>query len=397
MSQSDAIDPKNAENAKLPRRDLIILPLLSLLTMALCLFAAEAVARYFFVAVQDNSCSIDDPTINFRYSRNCTTHAKSAEGPWVAHQFNDCGYRTRESCGPKPPGTTRISLLGASVAEGYLVPYDEAFAVRAARQLTIELGRPVEIQNLGREECYPICVFHRLDEALALKPDLLLIAISPLDLERTDPSDVPGRYKPMPRGIDQTQLRHMMDPHYAFNAVQDIVAHSHAGVAALYFLFQNPATYVRMYLFSSERAAYLRTTLSPAWERRMDAYELLLAEMAQKAHDANVPIALVEIPSFAQAAMVSMNDIPYGLNPHAFDERLREISVRHGIQFIDVLNAFQHGPGANKLFYVVDGHMNGEGCAILSNALVEQLIKEQRAALMGHNEARPRTVPEHGR
>jgi hypothetical protein len=398
VSQSNDIAPVNVQEAKLPRRDLIILPLLSLLTLAVCLLAAEGAARYFFVVVHDNSCSIDDPAISFRYRPNCTTHAKAAEGTWVVHQFNDCGYRTRESCGPKPPGTTRISLLGASAAEGFLVAYDETFAVRAARQLTLELGRPVEIQNLGREECYPICVFHRVDEALALKPDLLIVAVTPTDLERLDPSDVPNRYKPMaPQVLDQAQLRHKMDPHSALNAVQDFVAHSHAGTAALHFLFQNPATYVRMFLFSSERAAYLRTSLSPAWDKRLDGYDILLDEMAQKARDANVPIALVEVPSFAQVSLVSMSNVPPGLDPYAFNERLKQIAARHGIQFIDGLDAFKHGPESNRLFYVVDGHMNEEGCALLGNALAEQLMKGQKAALLGENEAQRQTGPEHGR
>jgi hypothetical protein len=386
------------QEAKLPRRDWIILPLLSLLTIAVLLLAAEGAARHFFVSVRDDSCEVDDSTISFRFRPNCTSHGKASEGPWVTHQFNDCGYRTRESCGPKPPNTTRISLLGASSAEGFLVAYDETFAVRAATQLTLELGRPVEIQNLGREECYPICVFHRVDEALALKPDMLLVAVSPTDLERMDPSEVPNRYKPMPpQALDQAQLRHKMDPHHAFNAVQDLVAHSHVGIAALYFLFQDPATYVRMYLFSSERAAYLRTSLSPAWVKRLEAYDILLDEMAQKARNANVPIVLVEDPSFAQVSLVSMSNIPPGLDPYAFNERLRQIAERHGIQFIDGLDAFRHGPAANQLFYVVDGHMNRKGCAMLGNAIAEQLIKGQRAALLGQNEAQRRPAPERGR
>lgn len=398
MSQSNDIASKSTQEAKLPRRDLIILPLLSLLTLAVCLLAAEGVARHFFTAVHDNHCSIDDRMIGFRYRPNCTTHAKAEEGTWVDHHFNDCGYRTMESCGPKPPGTIRISLLGASAAEGFLVPYDETFAIRAARRLTIELGKPVEIQNLGREQCYPICVFHRVDEALALKPDLLIVTVTPTDLERTDPSDVPNRYKPMPpQALDQEKLRHKMDPHIALNAVQDFVGHSHIGVAALHFLFQNPATYVRMFLFSSERAAYLRTLLSPAWDKRLDGYDILLAEMAQKARDAKVPLVLVEDPSFAQVSLLSMRNVPPGLDPYAFNERLRQIAVRHGIQFIDGLDAFKHGPEANRLFYVVDGHMDEEGCALLGKALAEQLMKEQKVALLGQNDAQRHAAPERGR
>ena len=398
MSQSNVPATENMQEAKLPRRDWIILPLLSLLTIAVLLLAAEGAARYFFVSVRDDSCEIDDSTISFRFRPTCTSHSKSAEGPWMESQFNDCGYRTRESCGPKPPNTTRISLLGASSAEGYLVAYDETFAARAAKQLTIELGRQVEIQNLGREQCFPICIFHRVDEALALKSDLLLIAVAPLEFDRMDPSDVKDRYKPMLSGLDQAQLRKGIDPNKkALTPVEDFVRHSRAGLAALHFLFQNPATFERMYMLSGEHANYLRTPFSPAWEKRMEAFDLLLGEMAQKARDANVPIVLVEDPSFAQVSLVSMSNVPPGLDPYAFNERLREIAERHGIQFIDGLDAFRYGPAANQLFYVVDGHMNGKGCAMLGNAIAEQLMKEHRIALLGQNEAQRRPAPERGR
>jgi hypothetical protein len=76
---------------------------------------------------------------------------------------------------------------------------------------------------------------------------------------------------------------------------------------------------------------------------------------------------------------------------------LREIAERHGIQFIDGLDAFRYGPAANQLFYVVDGHMNGKGCAMLGNAIAEQLMKEHRIALLGQNEAQRRPAPERGR
>jgi len=394
MSQPNAIAPENVPEARLPHRDVIILPLLSLITLAVFLLAANAVARHFFLSVRDDSCEINDPMVGFRFGPNCTEHAKTAEGPWVDHQFNDCGYRTRESCGPRPPGTTRISLLGASAAEGYLVPYDETFAARTAKQLTLELGRPIEIQNLGREQCYPDCVLRRVDEALALKPDLLLVAVTPIDLDHMDTSEAANPDKPMQPVVDQVQLRHKLDPHNPLNAVQDFVEHSSAGVATLHFLFQNPATFVRMYLLSGEHAAYLRTSLSPIWESRMKACDIVFAEMTKKAHNANVPIALVEVPSLAQASLVSMSSTPSGLDPYAFDERLRQISVRHGIQFIDVLDVFRHDPEVNKLYYVVDGHLNGAGSALVSEGLVEQLIKGQRAALLGQTTAQQRTAQE---
>jgi len=393
MSQSNLGDPESLKEAKLPRRDFVILPLIGLLTVAVCLLAAEAVAGYFFSASRDDSCRTRDPMIVFRFRNNCTANAKPAEGPWISYHFNDCGYRTKESCGPKPPGTTRIVLLGASVAEGYYVEYDDTFAARAAKQLTRELSRPVEVQNMGREQCYPTCVFHRIDEALALKPDILLLAVTPSDIERINPSEMAARYQPMLR----LRSSEPGGKQSFYSQVQDLLGQSHAAIAAQHFMFQNTQTYLRLYLLGREHSDYLRTPLSPAWEKRMDAYEIMLDEIAGKARDANVPVVLIETPSLAQAALLSANKMPPGVSPHSFNERLNQISSRHGIQFIDVLESFKGGPEASKLFYIVDSHMNGAGNALVSTALVDQLMKEQHEALLGRNEAQQPAALKSGR
>jgi hypothetical protein len=85
-----------------------------------------------------------DYMTGFREKPNCTALLKSPESPRVAHTFNNCGYRTVEPCGPKPPGVIRIALLGSSIAEGYLVPYPDTFAVQAAGVLTSHDHRQVE-------------------------------------------------------------------------------------------------------------------------------------------------------------------------------------------------------------------------------------------------------------
>jgi hypothetical protein len=397
MGELESTGAGDQSEAKLPRRDLILLPLVSLLTIAVLLVAAEGLARYFFYSQRDFSCEVDDAAIGFRFRPYCKSRDKFAESEWIDYSFNDCGYRSKESCGPKPAGTSRIVILGASAAEGYLVAYDETFATRTANQLTQQLGRPVEIQNLGREQCYPLCIYHRMDEALALKPDLLLIALSPIDFDRLDPAEVAGRNEPMKPVQDPLVFRHKLAPRNILSAVQDFVAHSKAGIAALHFLFQNPETYVRMNMLNGEHANYLRSSFSPAWEQRLEGSDVLLGEMAQKAHDAHVPVALVELPSLGQAALLSMKVTPPGLDPYAFNKRLREIADRHGILFIDALDAFRHGPGANKLYYVVDGHMNGQGSALLSGTLTDQLIEGERNALLGQEQVRTQPAPERGK
>jgi hypothetical protein len=368
----------------LPRRDLVILPLLSILTIAFLLVGSELTARYFFPASETgDSCMMKDSTIGFRFRPNCTSRAKLAEGPWVTYQYNECGYRTRESCGPKPTGTTRIALIGSSTARGDSVVYDETFATRAATDLTRMCGHPVQVQNLGRGHCYLGCEFHRVDEALALKPDLVVMPVSPPELEQLDPSGIPDVDKPIAPNQASTVAPEDLG---LLKRAHTFVNNSRAVTVVEHYLFQDPSTYLRIYLVYGDKADFLRSPLSPAWEERLQHFDLVLGEMAERTHAAHVPFVLIEMPSVAQASLLVLKDPPPKVDPYLLNQRLEQISSRHGIQFVNVLDRFRRTPGSNKFFFMVDGHMNGEGQALVSGAFVDQLTQGPNSALSGCSE-----------
>jgi hypothetical protein len=373
----------------MPRRDFILLPLISLFTLATLLAASEVAARHFFYEQNVDSCVVKDPSLGFKYRPNCTSRVKAAEGPWIVDHFNDCGYRSDRSCKSKPAGTTRIALIGSSTSEGYFVPYNEAFFTRMERQLTALCHRPVEVQNLGRAQCFPDCSFRRVDEALALKPDILMLSISPHDIEGLQSDNVANRDKPIPMQEAEDPPDTTSNP---IRRLQRIVRRSRAFYVAEYFLFQDPASYLRLYLINRENVASLSDSFSPAWERHFKDLDLLIGEMAAKAHAANVPFVMVEVPSLAQASVLSMNNPPPALDPNAINARLQQIADRHGIEFVDVLSAFKETPHSNKLFYQVDGHLDGEGQALISGPIVDQLTSGSDPVFKGCERPAPSTA-----
>jgi hypothetical protein len=112
----------------LPRHDLILLPLVSLLTVILMLGGGEALARLAFPKHTSIACVSKTQDAGERFQPNCVALTKAAEGPWVENRFNECGYRTAEPCAAKQPGQLRVVVLGSSTARGALVPYAETFA-----------------------------------------------------------------------------------------------------------------------------------------------------------------------------------------------------------------------------------------------------------------------------
>jgi hypothetical protein len=362
----------NAEEAPLPRRDLLILPLISICTLVLCLIAAESLAEHFFASQELNPCMVSDPVHGAKFKPNCTVRMKAAEGPWVTSSYNDCGYRTKESCGPKPPGTKRIALLGSSSSEGYFNSYDQTFASLTAAELTKVLKRPVEVQNLGRAGCNPICALNRVDEALALKPDVVMLAMSNFDMQNMETTGA---------ALQNAKAIAPIAPTFK-EKVFSYLKEMKAVVAVTHFLTENNPAFarvrVRTYLTNGDLAGYLWKPFPATWNDRIQLLDSLLETAEAKCRDAHVPFVFIEIPTFQQVSLMGYENLPAGVDPYAFTHSLQRLASQHQMQFINTTDAFTK---PNDAFYVVDGHMNGNGNALVARVVVEHLLAEQMPAL----------------
>ena len=239
--------------------------------------------------------------------------------------------------------------------------------------------RPVEVQNLGREVCLPICQFHRIDEALALKPDLAVMTVSPYDLERLVPSEIPDVSSPLRQRPASTAVPEALS---VLKRAQKLVTESRAVTIAEHYLFQDPSTYVRIYLTYGDKADFLRTPFSGRWEGRLEGFDLLLGEIAEKFHAAHVPFVLVEMPSLAQVSVLALKSPPSrGRSLRSQPAPGRDLiearrSVCERSRLVPADARIEQ-----KLFYMVDGHLDGKGQALVSAPFVDQLTQGTTPAL----------------
>ena len=383
MTDSHANGLHTTNEPPLPRRDYFILPVVGLLTVVLLFAISNVIAgRYFKSDSGDDSCDVRDAAIGFRHQSNCKSRRKSVDGTWVTNQYNDCGYRTKQSCGPKPAGAMRIALLGSSTSLGLFVEDDQTFGALTAVKLEKDLGRPVEVQNLGRETCRVNCSLARVDEALALHPDILILAVNlPYDVEGLEAPPVASSQKTAPPPAAKKES-------LTQKAVA-LIKDSGTGAALVHFMTsRNPAfarSRIMLYLKNDGTAGYLKSPLSPLWEQRSTALDGLVAGAAAKARAAGVPLMLIQVPSLQQLTLMEMQNLPEGVDPYSFDRRMAEISARNGVQFFDAADVFKKIPDPNSLYYVVDGHINAEGHEVLSRALAE-LVAAHETVRVGRNE-----------
>src|ERR1700761_9719345 len=109
---------------KMHRRDLIILPVVSLLTVISLWAGAEAVCRVMWPEQAEDACLAFDPVIGMHARPGCTTRTKAAEGPWVEEDWSSCGTRAGSAaCDERHDArAARVVTMGTSVSWGSLVP-----------------------------------------------------------------------------------------------------------------------------------------------------------------------------------------------------------------------------------------------------------------------------------
>jgi hypothetical protein len=359
---------------KLPRYDLIVIPLLAFLTLAVMAVAGEFASRAIFVESGAETCGTVGPAGVAVMRPNCISYRKAAEGPDTVNAYNDCGYRTPQPCATRPAGGIRVALLGASTAQGLKVPYAATFAARLTGALSRACRRPVEFQNMGVPGAGLLDVYRRLDEALAMHPDLLMLAMTPYEMKAAiAASDLARRDEPGAHAAEPAAP----PPEKSLVArLSDLAFNSRILVVAQHFLFQDRATFAKLFLLHGEDAGYLRVPYGPGWEQRLRDFDVLLADMARRTEAAGVPMLLVLGPQRIQASLLDPSVRPAGVDPFAIGRRLAAIAAKHGVLFQDTLEGFAGVADPDALFYAVDGHMDAGGHAVFARAVLDRLTHD---------------------
>ena len=368
----------------LPRRDLIILPMLVLGTLLTLCLLSEVGARLYAPALDDMVCIAGSRSLGLTHGRaNCTDTVKIPEGPVVTYSYNACGYRSEAPCGDKPAGGRRIAVMGGSFAMGYAVPYQDSFGARVEQRLRSLCGGRVEQQNLGSLGTNLVGVYRKLGEALALKPDLILVAVLPFDIQDYIPSDqVRDRDQPEPKPIDTPEPT-------LVRRLSDFTRSSRALAVARHVMLSDRKLYMRAYAMSGDSGDFLRQPLSAAWERRLADFDTLLGAMAAKTRAAGVPLAVLLGPHLAQVILMTSESVPPGHDPWLLGRRLGEIAARHGVEMIDSTLDFARIAAPERLIYTVNGHPDGKGYAVIAESVVRHLTEDGQSPFAACQAARP--------
>jgi hypothetical protein len=405
MTQSNSIEAGNEREKKLPRRDWILLPLLSLMSIALLAFVSNQIARRMFAdsGTLGEACMVPnrDPTI-LGGIPNSACWEKIPEGKLIEYRLNSSGYRADVEFGPKLDGTYRIVIVGSSFAIGARTPIEKAFATRLPEEIRQRTGHKVEIYNEGMAGSggYPHVVALRVKSALLAKPDLVLWILTPWDAEHiaditplaNNVIDSGGPKRRLHEAWARRSVRDIVNIIWAAAPakIRRIVSQTRTSLLLQHFLFESQSQYVKSELMEpDEEVGFLKAEPTAKWRDNLRQFDSYAADIEVSAKASGTPFAAVLIPNRAQAAIISMGEWPAGYNPYKLDNELRSIIVSHGGIYIDILPDFRNVPNPEKGYFPVEGHLTAEGHAIVSDLLAKELTSGAIAELKATDQSQP--------
>ena len=349
MAQLDP--PPAGPGPRLPRRDLVILPLLVLLTILGVTVPAEVFVRRAYPVVDLDACVSDHRGPVVHAKPRCVSRMKTAEGPWVVNQYNECGYRTPESCGPKSAGALRIAMIGSSTAGGFLTPYPQTMAARTAAALAASCHKPVEVQNLGLAGNTGRSLVPSAEEALRLDPDVLVVTLTTYDLS-----------------ADRLTAQHLRvwPREKIASTLRDAVAASRLVYMARSVVLSDEYGYATLV-----RARQGADSAPDVSARDLDLLRSRLAAIKRLTAVRKVPVVLVFSPS--RDELVRARSAPRQRQPGDARWVLAEVAKHQHLAFVDPLQSIPTQAPSASLYYVVNHHLNGRGHAYLAAALTSAL------------------------
>jgi hypothetical protein len=403
MTQSNTGDADVIE-AKLPRRDWILLPAISLLTIFILVASTLSAASWLFPtsATGMEGCYVkNDPFGNARAIPNSVCSERTVEGKvLVEYKFNACGHRAGVACGPKTPGTYRIVMIGSSMAMGLFVPREKTFAALLPIELSKETGRKIEIYNEAsggkfRGGPFPVQTSDRdFHEVLSVDPDMILWIVTPADIENMSFADSVPVVPIAPIADEPTTALEKLKVAVTDGSIGDKFRRrwdkTTASLVMKHFLYGNESQdqYVKSYLTNENDAGFLKTNPSAKWQHLLNTFQVYAASFEAQSKAAGVPFVAVMIPNRAQAAMISAGEWPAGYDPYKLDNEVRAIIVDHGGTYVDILPDFRKVAGPEQYYFPVDGHPDADGHKILSDFMAKELtngaVPTLRAAVQPH-------------
>ncbi len=360
-------------------------------SLGLALVIAEAALRLF--GVSPELLYRPDPWIGWgHYADN--RFRFTTEGQTVDVAINSKGLRDIEHAYEKPPGKSRILVLGDSFMEALQVPLEQAFSRALERELR-EVGRDVNVINAGTSGYGTDneLLFYR-HEGRRYEPDLVLLAFCLYNDVRNNWHELERIEVGGPRKPHFTLGSHGLVPvAYPFDRPETMT------VRVKLWLNRNVRSYALVRILRDELRhrrvvaeagmpldfSIYRAAPPPDWETAWKVTEALLARLRDEVGADGSELWVMPIPSLVQVDSEAWSEArerypellegPWDLE--APNRRLTEILDRLAIPSVELLATFRDvaKQEAPALYLRSDEHWTAAGHLLAARLTRDALVR----------------------
>jgi hypothetical protein len=322
-------------------------------------------------------------------------HIPGAEAHWTEEgngwvRVNALGMRDVERTVARRANVLRIAVFGDSMTEGVQVNLDQTFTQQLERRLNTR-GVASEVLNFGASGYSALQGYLTFREVgKRFQPDLVLHAVFiDNDVAGSDPALAVGQVgAPFVVADTSSALRIDYSPaEQSFAEYQAQPIHAIRNISATY----RTITAMRRRMAGRDtqvsrdeiprRYLLYRTPPLNEWESAWGVLDRVLVQFQREAISAGSQFAVISVPA---GQVVDdkvwedvLHDYPamqrYQWDLDAPEERLRRISVRHGISLVQPLAKFRSHVADTPLFFNGIGHFTAAGHRLLAEVIDEYL------------------------
>ena len=272
-----------------------------------------------------------DPAIGHEHVPNTSAHLMGADVTINSH-----GLRNREVPLAKPPGVTRIMMLGDSIVFGWGVKADATLPVQLERDLTAGGFGPVDVINTGVGNYNTAMeVEYFLTAGAAFSPDIVVLNYFINDAEPTP----------------------------TYSTVPWVARHFYA------YAVSGGAwdTFKRMLLGGPDWRAYY-AGLYDDQRRGWMVAQASLKRLADYCHSHGIRLVLANIPELREVGHYSFADI---------NQRIAGLAAANGMEYVDLLPAVSAEDPATLWVTPPDPHPNAKAGALMARRLADYFLEKR--------------------
>ncbi|RMF65467.1 MAG: SGNH/GDSL hydrolase family protein, partial [Calditrichaeota bacterium] len=294
----------------------------------------------------------------------------------VVYSINEDGFRdAKPHPMPKPPGVTRVLLLGDSFTFGQGVDYDQTWPVLVEKKMSAKDGtHRVDLVKAGMQGMDTRSEYLLMKELVPKYDcDVVVIAFLINDLYTNSLDGLEGGSGETTSTESDTSIASGGPKKGLLTTMKNVFIRNdkrttfHLLTLARRWAISSASAYCRLYLMAPNRRQWLTVPLPAVPKARLKVTQTLFSRMVEYCRSRGKRLIVVSIPQQFQVLYFDASKDDPHIDVSIYDKIFGAFAESAGFVWIPTLDYFVRPEiDRDDLFYRLDGHLTAQGHALVA-------------------------------